>query len=164
MKKLLVFLMLFVLHKQLPAQNYKFQALFIYNISQRIEWPDVNNAFVIGVVGTKELQNELQAIAQKRQLFGHPIEVREVSPSKLDVEGCHLVYLARTMSSKVDQVKSLIASKPVLLIGEKPGIEGVGINFIDNSKKIEFEIYPQTIKAHKLNVTSSLMSLGIVKN
>ncbi len=163
MKKLFVIFMLLMLFKQLPAQNYKFQALFIYNIAQGVEWPEVNNAFVIGVVGTKELQRELENISQKRELFGHRIDVRPISPSRLNIGDCHLVYVGRTWTNKISEIKSLTASKPVLLISDKPGVQDVCINFIDNSAKIQFEVFPNTIKEHHLNITSSLLNLGIVK-
>jgi len=155
--------MLLVLHKQLPAQNYKFQALFIFNIAQRIEWPELSDEFVIGVLGSNDLYKELNAIAQKRQLFGHTIRVKTIKSSSLNVEGCHLIYVGHLSAGKLNQVLAQISGDPVLAVGEKKGIKGVSINLIDNAQKIDFEIYPNTIKAHQLKVASSLLSLGVVK-
>ena len=162
-RKLAFMLLLIAIASQVSAQNYKFQSLFIYNIVKRINWPPGSNDFVIGVVGSKDLVKELVNLSQKQKLGNKTIKVKSVHASNDSFEGIHVLYLGRSSSSKIDVVKSRIASKPVLLIGDKSGLKGAGINFIDNSKSIEFEIYPTTIKEHHLTVASSLLSLGIVK-
>lgn len=163
MKKLFFLSMLMVLYASISAQNHKFQALFIYNIVRLVEWPAIDNSFVIGVVGSKEMYRELQSLSQKHKISGHPIEVRTINPSQLMYNDCHVIYVGRSSSNKVEQVVSQIDSKPILLIGDKVGLNGVAINFIDNSENISFEIYPSLIKSHQLSLSNSLLSLGTVK-
>ncbi len=148
----------------LHAQNYKFQSLFIYNIIKRIEWPSESEKFIIGVLDCKELQKELVSISQKQKIGGRSIEVINVNMGDSDLSKVHVLYVGRSASSKIPQLKTKIADKPILLIGEKPGINGVGINFLDNSTGIKFEIFTNEIKSHKLLISNSLLNLGIVKN
>ena len=164
MKKLLLIALALLLYLQVPAQNYKFQALFIFNIAQRIEWPSIANEFIIGVAGSNEIMQELENISTKRQLFGHKIKIVQLSTSNPKVDHCHLVYLGRSSSSKIDNMIPVIKNRPILLVGDKKGIKGAHINFLDTPGKIEFEVYPNSIKSQKLKVANSLYELGIVRD
>jgi len=160
----LFFVILLCIPERLPAQNYKFQALFIYNIVKRIDWPDQSNNFVIGVVDCKELKQELESLALKQKLGAKTIKVLSLDPDINYSGKIHAIFLGRKSSTKVDEISLQIQSKPVLLIGEKPGLKGVGINFLESSKGIEFEIYTQNINDHQLVVANTLLNLGVVKN
>ncbi|MCU4166182.1 YfiR family protein [Carboxylicivirga caseinilyticus] len=163
MKKLLTIIVLLCLLGVVRAQNYKFQALFMYNIAQRIEWPNLSGEFVIGVIGNKEMHKELESIAGKKQLFGNTIKVVHVSPDELSDKMYHILYLDRSSSTKLNEVDKSVAKRPTLVITDKNGLTGGGINFIDNSSKIEFEIFPTVIKSHQLQLSGSLLNLGIVR-
>ncbi len=162
MKRVLSMLVLLSLLGMAKAQNSKFQALFMYNIAQRIEWPNLVGEFVIGVVGSKEMYNELEQIAQKKHLFGNTIKVLQINPSDLVSTKCHAVYLSRSSSSKIDDVNEHVKHSPTLVFTDKEGLRGAGINFVDNSQKIEFEIYPSIIESSQLKIASSLFNLGKV--
>ncbi|MBS2098663.1 YfiR family protein [Carboxylicivirga linearis] len=163
MKKMYTLIVLLCIAWGAEAQNYKFQALFMYNIAQRIEWPNLAGEFVIGVIGSKEMHQELESIAQKKQLFGNSIKVVHVNADELSGKLYHVLYLDRSSSVKLGDVKKQVVSKPTLLITDKNGLTGGGINFIDNSSKIEFEIFPTVIKSHQLHLSGSLLNLGIVR-
>jgi len=152
------------MYQKISAQDYKFQALFIYNIVQRIEWPALEKEFTIGVIGSKEMEKELNSIAQTKTINGHKIRVKQITPYEFQTQDVHLLYLARSLSSKISQVSNIIQDKPILLVSDKKGLEGAQINFLDLPGKIEFEIYPSLIKSHSLKVANSLLNLGIVKN
>ncbi|GAF02372.1 YfiR family protein [Saccharicrinis fermentans] len=161
-KKTLAILLLIGSLLPVNAQNYKFQALFIYNIVKRVNWPPSSDNFKIGVVGSKELQKELEILSKKQKIGGKTIEIITLTPSSIQENEVHVLYLGRSSSSKIGDIQTIIKSKPVLLIGDKAGLKGAGINFIDNSKEIKFEIYPNTIKEHQLAISSSLLNLGVV--
>ncbi|MCT4587834.1 MAG: YfiR family protein [Carboxylicivirga sp.] len=157
----LILLLVFV--GNIKAKNYKFQALFMYNIAQRIEWPNVSGDFTIGVIGCKDIHKELNEIALKRSLLGHKIQVIDLNPDQLNQQDCHIIYVGTSSSNKLDAINTSIGLKPSLIITNKNGLTGSGINFIDDSEKIEFEIFPSVIKQHQLKLAASLLSLGTVK-
>nr|WP_321453890.1 YfiR family protein [uncultured Carboxylicivirga sp.] len=163
MKKLFALIFTLCIVWGIKAQNYKFQALFMYNIAQRIEWPNLSGEFVIGVIGSKEIHDELESIAQKKQLFGNAIKVLYVTENDLTNQLFHVLYVDRSLSAKVSRITKEVASHPTLLVTDKNGLTGGGINFIDNSSKIEFEIFPTVIKSHQLHLSGTLLNLGIVK-
>lgn len=162
MKQVLFMLVMLSLVGTANAQNSKFQALFMYNIVQRIEWPNLVGEFVIGVIGSKDMYNELDLIAQKKKLYGNSIKVVQIGADDLNSTHCHAVYISRSSSSKIDEVNTQVKNKPILVFTDKEGLRGAGINFVDNSQKIEFEIYPSIIKSNQLKIASSLFNLGTV--
>ncbi len=162
-RKLILLTLILLLYQKVSAQDYKFQALFIYNIVQRIEWPSIEKEFVIGVIGSKEMEKELSSIAQTKTMNGHKIRIKQLTPYEFQTKDVHLVYLARPQSTKIAQITNTIKDKPILLVSDKKGLHGGHINFLDLPGKIEFEIYPSLIKSHNLKVANSLLNLGIVK-
>ncbi len=163
-KSLIILTLMLGAYQCLAAQNYKFQSLFIYNIIKRIDWPSSSdNHIVIGVMGSKELYNELHSLAQKQTIAGKKIVIQEFNSSLNKADDLHVLYVARSSSSKIKALSTQLSSKPVLLISDKPGTTGVGINFLDNTKDLKFEIFPGNIKSHQLTVANSLLTLGIIK-
>jgi len=164
MKTILFLFALLLAICKAEGQNYKFQALYLFNIAQQIEWPSSNSNFNIGVIGSSELEKELNTIFQTRKLSGVSVKVSSISSTLAGAENCQLLYLARSLSSKISNVTDLITNKPVLLVSDKSGLTGAGINLIDESTRLEFEIYPTIIEAHGLKLSNSLLNLGIVKH
>lgn len=162
MKKLLILLMFTAPIITTHGQNYKFQSLYIFNIAKLIEWPNKYDSFVIGVVGARSLSKELNELTNNRSMEGHEIKVLLLDPYEFTVENINMIYIGRNASKLADEIRQKAESKPILLIGDKPGLEGFGINFIDNSEKISFEIYPNNISKKKLKVSQSLLQLGTV--
>ncbi len=145
------------------CQNYKFQALYVFNIAQNIEWPGVINHFTIGVVGSHDMAGELTQIFKTRKLGGLPVVVKPIEMTIADITNCQLVYLGRGASSKLEALVPYVRTKPVLVVSDKTGLSGAGINMLDNASKLEFEILPSIIKEQGLKVAGSLLNLAIVK-
>ena len=64
----------------------------------------------------------------------------------------------------MDQVYSAIASMPVLIVTDKPGMakKGAIINFTGEGEKIRFELNMNMAKERGLMVAGSLASLAII--
>jgi hypothetical protein len=166
MKKFVIsFFVLFVLCAQdgLKAQEEMFKALFMYNFTKDIEWPNKNGDFVITVLGNSPIVGELEKIATKKKVGNQPIKVLKVNnPSEIRYP--HIVYIAPAKSSQLREVISNLNNKPVLVISDKPGLadQGSGINYVKINGKQKFEINPSQITDTGLKLNSFLISLGIV--
>ncbi len=147
------------------AQKEKFQSIFIYNFSKYVKWPDSMNSgkFVIGVIGSSAMQNELKSMAASKNVNGLPIEVRQFN-SAAEVKDCHILYLASSESGKIDQIVSLTNGKAILIVTDKPGLaeKGASINFVEVDGKIKFELSHQNTEQRGLKVAGSLASLAIL--
>ena len=166
MKKFVfAFFVLFYMFNQgdLKAQEDMFKALFMYNFTKDIEWPDKSGDFVITVLGNSSIVTELEKIAAKKKVGNQAMRVLKVN-SPDQIGHSHIVYIVPSKSSQLDDVISAIGSKPVLLISDKPGLakRGSGINYVKIDGKQKFEINPSKIKSSGLKLNSFLTSLGIV--
>ncbi len=166
MKKFVfAFFVLFYMISQgeLKAQEDMFKALFMYNFTKDIEWPDKSGDFVITVLGNSPIIEELKKIAAKKKVGNQMIKVKSVNNAN-EIGHAHIVYIVPSKSSQLNEVVSKLQNKPVLLISDKPGLakQGSGINYVKIDGKQKFEINPSKIKGSGLKLNSFLTSLGIV--
>jgi len=147
------------------AQREKFQSIFIYNFSKYVKWPDHMNSgkFIIGVIGSSAMQNELKTMAATKNVNGLPIEVRQFN-STAEVKDCHILYVASTESGKIEQIVSQTSGKSVLIVTDKPGLaeKGASINFVEVEGKIKFELSQHNAEKQGLKVAGALTSLAIL--
>lgn len=147
----------------LHGQNERFKALFIYNFTKHILWPGEYNEgdFVIGVLGTSPILNELNQIAARKTVNGQHITIqRYTSPRQIGL--CHVLYIPNYNSSKLDALLPFVNQKPVVIITDDYPIEKGkgGINFVMKEGFLDFEISKENLLSRGLLVNPKLFSLG----
>lgn len=146
------------------AQDEKFKALFMYNFTKYIEWPQAKQSgdFVIGVLGNSAIVGELNAIASKKTVGAQSIKVKEVAASD-EVTKLHILFVAEDKSGDVDALVEKIKGKGVVLITDKPGFakEKSGINYVKEDGKQKFEVSNKHLSEEGVKVSSQLLALGI---
>ena len=167
MKKVLILLLFVnVVHGYVNAQDDKFKALFIYNFTKYMEWPESKRTgdFKIGVLGNSPITNELKAFTAKKTVGQQKIVVDEIL-AIADCQKYHIVFVPTKASSNVDEIAQLVANKGVLIVTDKPGMaeEQAGINFIKdkNDGQQTFEISVKHIHEQGVNAGKTLLSLGV---
>lgn len=147
------------------AQSEKIKALHIYNIAKYVEWPAKQREgnFVIGVLGSSSIIDELNLISKKAKVGNRPIVVNAIA-SVDAIDNCHILYIATGKSSVLPAVIQKLSGKNTLIVTDKDGLarQGAGINFIIEGSKIKYEINKQNIEKNGLSVSGNLLSLGIV--
>jgi len=164
-KKYLVILLVILGINSLPlkAQNAKFQALFIYNFSKNIEWPAgyLSSEFVIGILGSaSSIENELRQIALVKTVRNKPIKIITF-PAVQNITDCNILYIPRSRSSMLERTLVAVQNKPILIVTDKSGLRGAGINFLDNDFDLEFEINLTDLQKRGLKADKTLIDLGI---
>ncbi|MBN2613677.1 MAG: YfiR family protein [Bacteroidales bacterium] len=148
----------------LKAQDEKFKALFMYNFTKYLEWPEENikGDFVIGVFGSSPIIQELMVIAEKKTVSNHPIAVKKIIELE-EISKCHIVYVPENKSSRIEEIAQKCSAKGILLITEKEGFAKnfAGINYVKVDGKQNFEINKKNIEGKGIKVNSTLVTLGI---
>lgn len=149
---------------QAKAQTATFKALFLYNFTKNINWPQAGNSseLVITVLGDDEIKAELEKIAKVKKAGNKTIKV--VSAKNINEIGTsHIIFLGSSKSSQMASLSAAQANKSVLLVADKKGLcsQGAAITFLTVNGKLRYEISPSQIKAQKLEVTQKIVSLGI---
>lgn len=159
--------MLCLLSVTASAQNERFKALFLYNFTRYLEWPSSvqQGDFVILVIGNKDkMTGELQLLASKKKVGSRSIQVREMRDAG-GVSQSHMVYVPKSEKSMLASVVAAAGGQPVVVVSDADGAiaKGASFNFTESGGKTQFEVSPSTLERHKIKVSSSLLSLGVVK-
>jgi len=143
----------------------KVYAVFVMNFAKYIVWPAnrTSGEFVIGVLGSSSIMEELKAAAAVKMIGSQKIRVKDCKSSK-DIDGCHLIFVSDSKSSIVPEVITRVSGEPTLVVTEKEGLarKGGGISFVASSGRVRFEINKTAIEKKGLNVSSTLANLGVV--
>lgn len=167
MKRFLLFsLLFFVIVISTNAQKEKFQSLFIYNFTKYIKWPESynNGKFVIGVIGDSPIINSINSMASSRKTKdGVAIEVKSYG-SVNEIDDCNILFVSKNVIEKLSQIVTQVASKPVLIITDMPGMatQGSMINFVETEGKMKFELNATKASSKGLIVSGSLASVAIL--
>lgn len=173
MKKLLFILLTFVFFSSykvvLPDQseeaNAHVKAIYIYNFTKYIEWPQdyKDGNFVVGVMGTNTaLLNELTKMASSKTVGSQKIEIQTVL-SAVDAPKCNIIYILSDNSGQLADVTGKLKGKSTLIVTDKPGMAKLGsaINFVIFENKQKIELNKANIDKYKLKVASTLVEMAI---
>jgi len=136
----------------------KVQSLYMYNFIKNIQWNNVNDTYVVGVFANDATVAEINAVLGIRKFNGKSIKVKKIT-SAAQASNYHVVYVSAANSSKI---KPITRSKNTLVISEKGQLNnGASIAFVLENSKLKFKINESACSASGLQVSKSLMSLGV---
>lgn len=141
--------------------NAKIKAVFVYNFTKYIEWPESykQGDFKIGIVGNDQaLLTELKKMAQIQKAGLQSISVQNTS-SVNEINQCHIVYIVSDKSDELSKAVEKVKNTSTLIVTEKPGLidKGAGINFVTTDNKQKFELNKNNITKYNLEVSSKLL-------
>lgn len=147
-------------------KEYQIKALFLYNFTQFITWPDkafqnTESPLIIGILGDDPFGTYLDETVEGEKINGHPLAIRRYNNVK-EAEYCHLIFIHKSKGNSIPQIISDLKGKNILTVSDAPDFiyQGGMIRFITVNNKIQFEINPEAIKAEELKVSSKLLSLA----
>ncbi|MBI2281533.1 MAG: YfiR family protein [Bacteroidetes bacterium] len=169
MKKLVsIVLCLFILNSGFKLgntidTNAKIKAVFIYNFTKYIEWPQSykEGEFTIGIIGETSLYSELIKMTETKKVANQTLEVKKFeTPSA--VTKCHILYVCKDKSSDINDIIKKLKNNSTLLVTEDNGLmeKGSGINFIIKDNRQKFELNKGNVEKYKLKVSSNLEALA----
>jgi len=166
MKKTLLSLMALLLASTAYMQTSipKAQTLFIYNFSRLIEWPVSYRTgnFIIGILGTADVANELELYTKGKKVGTQNIEViRYKAPT--EIQNCHILFIPFSRTKQISEVIAAMSSKSTLIITEKSGAldEGAAINFVIMNDKMKFELKPENASKYGIKFSSKLQEMSL---
>ncbi len=141
----------------------KAEAMFIYNIARLVEWPADyrTGSFVIGILGTSEVANELTAYVVGKKVGFQDIEIKRFKTPD-EVAKCHILFIPYAKTALIADVASKVGNFSTLIISEKKGgIElGATINFLVLETKLSFELKPDNAVKCNLKISTRLKEMA----
>lgn len=145
--------------------NAKIKAIYIYNFTKYIEWPQEYKSgnFVVGVLGTNTaLLGELNKMAAAKTVGAQKFDIKNIS-SPADAASCHIVYILSDKSAQLADVVGKVKGKSALIVTDKEGLaaKGSAINFIIVENKQKIELNKGNIEKYKLKVAAQLVEMAV---
>ena len=169
MKKLVLFVSLLVSTGSVIAQEEKpmheIHAQMIYNFIKYIQWPNESEGgdFVVGVMGDDDMLKTLKGWYDGKPKGAKKYVIKKLNSAD-EASTCSVVYLAKSKSKEIDNIKTAITGKSVLTVsdGFNVGQKGSCINFKVVDGKLKFELNQAAVAASSLKVSSQLSGMAIV--
>ncbi len=141
------------------------RAIFIFNFAQQIGWQnaDEHQTFKIGVLGPDRTIIDLQAMAQKRKIYGKPVEIVRFQLVK-NVKDVQLLYVNQKFNYSIQYILSKISNKNILLVSEEYNFNSSMINMVNIGDSFEYEINANRIENEGFVVAPSLKRYAITSS
>ena len=140
------------------------KAVFLYNFTKYIEWPNPNGNqyFIMGVVGPSEITNALNQIAKSYRVEGKKIQVVNFERAD-EISHCDLLFISGRSGIPVSSVVGQIGRGTLTVSEEPPGASsGAAFNFIIKNDKLKFEASLKAINLTGLKISAQLLKLAIL--
>ncbi len=140
-----------------------FKASYIYNIAKGVDWPQdyKTGTFVISVMGSGNIYQELIKKYNSKQIGSQQIEVKKLSKT-LNISRCNILYVGREYSDMLPEIAQALAGKSTLIIADKAGAlsKGAAVNFMFHDNRLDFELDQKNAASRKLFVGNTIKSLA----
>jgi hypothetical protein len=163
---LMVCSMFFASAQTLPTPEYQVKAVFLFNFTQFVEWPNTaftsNNApLVIGVFGDNPFGSYLEETVKDEIVNGHPLIVQYYKNIE-DIKTCHLLFINLHETNEQEEVVRSLKGRNILTVTNDSDLskqEEIIKLYIKN-KKIQFQINTGAAKEANLVVSSKLLNIA----
>lgn len=148
--------------------NAKIKAIYIYNFTKYIEWPETykDGNFVIGFLGSSSaLLNELSKMSETKKVGSQSIQIKNIT-SIDNGDKFNIIYILTDNSTQLSEVLNKVKGKSTLIVTDKPGLakQGSGINFVIVENKQKIELNKTNIEKYKLKIASTLVNMALPVN
>jgi serine phosphatase RsbU (regulator of sigma subunit) len=166
-KCLLIFILSFstgIISAQEEKTQGEKQALFIYNFSKYIDWPNIDelNSFDIGVIGDTNniVYDQLVKMAKIKTVRDKPINIKRITDYN-NLAKVQLVYFDRSGVSDINTIYNIVGTKPILLVAKGFPFGKSMINFVVDDGNIKFELNENKCNKANLKVSKVITILAI---
>lgn len=148
--------------------NAKIKAVFIYNFTKYIEWPEEykTGEFTIGILGENEaLFQELDKMSKVKKVSNQSFSIKNIEDAG-SMGSPHILYIPEDSTDQLNKALSSLKGKSTLVITEKPGLaqQGAAINFVVVGNRQKFELNKANAEERNLKVASVLENLAVLVN
>lgn len=148
------------------------KAAYLANFIRFTKWPEsafesAASPYVIGVIGNRELEDELVALSDRQSIHERRLRIVRVRSTR-ELASCHLVFFESAIPTSdapeltLKECLSAVRERPVLTVSNSPEfIAGGGIiNLYRERDNLRFEIAPAHAKSSGLTLSSRLLALA----
>ena len=151
---------------QSNAEEYQVKAIFLYNFTQFIDWPEKafknpEEPFIIGIIGEDPFGNYLDETVRGEFIGTHPIMIKRCNDVRSALT-CHMLYINTTDREWLRTILNSVSEKNILTVSDDPSFNKLGgiIRFYTEDNKIRLQINLPRSKEAQLSISSKLLSVA----
>ena len=152
---------------QPKSNEYELKAAFVFGFTKYVELNNLEQNFVIGVLGNSPIFEELENHSINKKVNNKKVVIQKLLHTS-DISNCQIIFVPEFVSfSILKEFLESEKSKNVLIITEKKGAldVGSGINFLLVDNKIKFEINMGALNQQNIKASAQLLKLAVnIKN
>jgi len=156
--------LLYASDKSEVSLETKTKAVFLYNFTKFIQWPeeDTSKTFNIVILGNSDIYSPLQEIANKQTVNNKALKIIRLKSIPENLEA-HIVFISSSEKAGLKTIIQKVQNHNVLIVSDSKGFaaEGTAINFVVMEGKVKFEINSATLDNSNLKVSSQLLKLAL---
>jgi len=144
-------------------REYQVKAVFLYNFSRFVEWPDTafadpKSPFVVGVFGFDPFGPDLDEAVRGESVRGRPLVVRRVR-NAAEAADCQILFIHHSERDRLSEVLAAVDKRSILTVSDMDGAANLGvmIRFFTQSGRIRMRINPDAARAAQLTISSNLL-------
>lgn len=143
-------------------QQSKVRAIFLLQFARYATWPVEENdqSFVMTVVGSDDVADELRTITRGKTIKGRTIDV-VTSTSARNLPKSDVIYLGEEFADKTRKVIDDQYGK-TLVVGSKEGMceQGAQVTLTEEGNKIGFEWSKKNVDRGGVRVNPKVLNMG----
>jgi hypothetical protein len=152
------------------SREYQIKAVFLYNFSQFVEWPEkafthADAPLIIGVLGENPFANYLEETVKGEKVNGHPLEVKHFQTIG-QVSECHILFIHMNEKDEVKKVLAVLGERNILTVSELANFAKQGgiVRFFTEDNRTRIRINLDAAKKAELTISSKLLKVADVVN
>jgi hypothetical protein len=149
--------------------EYALKAVFLYNFCRFIEWPksaftSPSEPITIGIIGDDPFGTLLNEAIDGETQHGRAIKIEHYRRPD-QIGHCHLLFVSRSETARVDADLAPVAGKSIVTVGETDGFldRGGMIALTADKGRVRLHINPEMLRAASLDVSSKLLRIAEIK-
>jgi hypothetical protein len=146
------------------AHESQVKAAYLLKFGAYVDWPGYvfaqgNSPFVIGVLGSTPILQQLEQAAAGRSVNGHPVEVRRIQKNEA-LQGVHILFVARPEQARSIDLTSWTKGVAVLTVSDDSEQRGSTINFVVVEDRVRFDISLASSEEAGIRISSRLLGVA----
>ncbi|MFW6326988.1 MAG: YfiR family protein [Bacteroidota bacterium] len=149
------------------SQVNKFMAMYIYNFSRLVEWPEEYRSgnFVIGTIGNTSLNYEMEMFVRNKKTGNQEFYVKSFDDVS-SISKCNILFVADSEKNNFDAILNKLYGTNTLIITEDKELinKGAVISFTLVEGKLKFYYNSENARKSGLKVSTSLENMALANS
>lgn len=138
------------------------QATFVYNFTKFFDWPisEKTGDFVIGVLGSREMYDNLQKVTAGKKNVTQNIVVKRFNSAD-EITKCHVIYIDSGSSKDIENIHNKTGVNCLIISDSFKSIEkGAIIQFVLDGDRLKYDFSSENALKHGLKFHSRISEMA----